>query len=117
METTPDYELVESVKSRLKSVQDIIVGAHVLNKFNERPITEEQIKSMIWDPKNLVNAEIQKDEISEKYRLIFRKSGKYDLIIVIRLINSHLKIITAHIQNKKRTKITEKWRKRLRFRR
>lgn len=117
METAPDYELIESVKSRLKNIRDIIVGAHVLNRFNERLITEEQIKSLLWDPKNLVNAEAQKDEISEKYRLVFRKSGKYDLIIVIRFINLHLKIITAHIQNKKRTKITEKWRKRLRFRR
>lgn len=117
MNITPDYGLVESVKKRLKAVHSILIGAHVLDRLNERPITEEQIKGALWEPKNLVYAELQKDGRGEKYKLVFRKSGKYDLVIVIRFLNSHLKVVTVRIQNKKRMRITEKWRKRLKSRR
>lgn len=57
--------------------------------------------------------ELQKDERGEKHKLIFRKSGKYDYVVVVRFSGSSLKVITARIQNKKRIKLNEKWRMRL----
>lgn len=112
MDIAPDYELLEKIKKRLMKTEGIVITEHVFRKFGERPITEYQVKCMLLNAKNLVHVGLQKDVRGEKYKLVFRKSGKYDVIIVIRYLNSHLKVITAYQQNKKRVRIIQKLRRR-----
>lgn len=112
MEVTPDYELIEKIKARLRSCQDIILSVHVFDDLKFRPITEEGIKDALWDPKNLMHAEAQKDDI-EKYRLFFRKGRNYDWVIVVKFMGHAVKVITARIQSRKRVRLREKWRKRI----
>ncbi len=114
MNVTLDYELIEGIKARLRRVQDAVLSAHVFDKLKERPVTEEQIRAALQNPSNLMYVEAQKDNIGEKYKLVFRKSGKYDLVVIIRFLNSHLKVVTVRIQNKKRIRITGRWQKHLR---
>lgn len=112
MDITPDYSLIENIKIRLKASDDIILSVHVFDELKIRSITEAEIKEILWNPKNLMYAEAQKDDI-DKYRLFFRKARNYDSVIVVKFINSGLKVITARIQYKKRVRLKEKWRKRL----
>ena len=112
MNIAPDYELLEKIKKRLMKTEGIVITEHVFKKFGERPITEEQVRCMLLNAENLVHVEFQKDLRGEKHKLVFRKSGKYDIIIVVRYLNSHLKVITAYQQNKKRIRIIQKLRRR-----
>jgi len=112
MDIAPDCELLEKIKMRLMKTEGIVITKHIFKKFRERPITEEQVKCMLLNAENMVHVEFQKDVRGEKYKLVFRKSGKYDIIIVVRYLNSHLKVITAYQQNKKRIRIIQKLRRR-----
>ncbi len=116
MDVTPDYGLIEKIKARLKASEDIVYSSHFFDELVIRPITEAEIKEILWNPKNLMHAEAQKDDI-EKYRLFFRKSRNYDSVIVVKFIDKKVKVITARIQYKKRVRLKEKWRKRLHNRR
>ena len=49
------------------------------------------------------------DYRGHKYGLLFRKSNKYDLKIVISIKNKTLNVVTTYIQNRKRRKRLEKW--------
>ncbi len=113
MEAVYDRELIESMKDRLSNTVDIILSSHTVEHFKEQTITEEQIKDVIWNPKKLLYVEQQPDEMGEKYKLIFHRSGKYDFVIVVLFNNNHLKVITSRIQNKKRLRLVDQWNKRV----
>jgi len=112
MKVNPDYRLIEEMKNQLQKMRDIELTIHAKDKLKEHPIDEEQLKEMLRKPENLTYVEQQKDDKGEKYKFIFRKSGKYDIIIIAVFVNDILRVITTYYQNKKRTKIVEKWRRR-----
>lgn len=98
------------IKVRLKTSEDIIYSTHFFDGLIIRPITEDEIKETLWNPKNLMHVEVQKDDI-DKYRLFFRKARNYDSVIVVKFGDKKIKVITARIQYRKRVRLKEKWRK------
>lgn len=44
-----------------------------------------------------------------KYALLFSKSNKYDLKIVVSIKEKRLNVVTAHIQNIKKRKVYQEW--------
>lgn len=116
MDIIPDYGLIEKIKARLKASEDITYSTHFFDELKVRPITEFEIKEILWNPKTLMHAEAQKDDV-DKYRLFFRKARNYDSVIVVKFVNNKIKVITARIQYRKRVRLKEKWRKRLNNRR
>ncbi len=105
---------VEEMKERLKSIENISFSAHVRLKAKVRnDISEESLTYYLKSPENLIHCQSQGKEYGcDKYELIFDKSNKYDLRIIVAMREKSLTVITAHIQNKKKRKRLEKWLKR-----
>jgi hypothetical protein len=62
----------------------------------------------------LIDVEDQGDEEKgHKYAILFSKSNKYDLKVVISVKDKNVNVITAHIQNIKRRRLFGKWLKKL----
>jgi len=106
---------VDEMKKKSKSIKKITFSKHFYEpKVRLRGIVEEDVRSYLEDPKML---EIIKDQgigpKRHKYGLLFRKSSKYDLKIVISTKRDSINVITSYIQNKKRRKVFEKWLKKL----
>lgn len=107
----------DDVKKRLATVKRVNFTAHFQRKASKRGLSEEQIRPVLKDAKRLLHAEPQEDVYKEgdQFRMIFSKSRKYDIVVVGKFLkNEDLKVITAHIQSRKRRKLVERWRKRLR---
>jgi len=106
---------IDEMKKKLKTTKKITFSKH----FNEpkvrlRGITEEDVRSYLEDPKKLEIVENQEHEPKgHKYGLLFRKSNKYDLKIVISIKGDSINVITSYVQNKKRRKVFEKWLRKL----
>ncbi|MFQ6055677.1 MAG: DUF4258 domain-containing protein [Methanosarcinales archaeon] len=107
---------IEEMKKKLKSIKTITFSKHFHEpKVRLRGISEEEVKNHLRYPKKLEIVEDQGEDIKgHKYGLLFHKSNKYDLKVVVSIKNKSLNVITTYIQNKKRRKVFEKWLKRLR---
>jgi len=98
------------IKDRLRAVEIFTFSRHFQHKAKIRGISEEEVLSCLKNLQNLSYSEFQGDESQgSKYALLFRKSGKYDLKLVISIKDKTLNVVTAHIQNKKKRKVLEKW--------
>ena len=104
------------MKRKLQSVADISFSGHFFEpKVRLRKIDGKEIIQNLKSPKRLEFVEDQgSDSRGHKYMLLFRKSNKYDLKIIVSFKRKKLNVITTHIQNKKRRKVYEKWLKKLR---
>ena len=88
---------------------------HAIHKLKIRGIPEEEVIKNLKDPKELIAVEDQGEEKgSQKFALLFSKSRKYDLKVVISIKNGRIKVITAHIQNIKKREKLRKWLKKQR---
>lgn len=105
---------VEEMKTRLNEITKIIFSKHVILKAKIRDeISEDALLSQLKTPQNLTYCQYQGEEYGcSKYALIFDKSNKYDIRIIISIKENCLTVVTAHIQNKKKRKRLEKWLKR-----
>jgi len=84
-------------------------------KVRLRKLDEKEIIRNLRAPIKLEFVEDQgSNRRGHKYMLLFHKSNKYDLKIVVSFKGRGVNVITAHVQNKKRRKVYEKWLKRLR---
>ncbi len=100
---------IDDLKEKIKSIKKITFSKHFQEKAKIRGITEEEIRSYLINPENIVQFEYQgKEADGQKYALIFNKSNKYDLKIVIS-VKEDLNVVTAHIQSKKKRKVLDKW--------
>jgi len=64
-------------------------------------ISKELIREYIGDPKDLVEFSYAPDNhVREKYEVLFDKSSKYFLKIVLSVSSEKVYIVTAHIINK-----------------
>lgn len=100
---------IDDLKETIKSIKKIKFSKHFHEKAKIRGITEEEIQSYLRHPENIVQFEYQgKEDDRQKYALIFNKSNKYDLKIVIS-VKEDLNVVTAHIQSKKKRKVLDKW--------
>lgn len=92
------------------SYEEIKISDHYLEKINEgkRDLKPELIKENILKKDcYFVEKQIKDEEV--RYKIIFKLSNKYDLIIVItEEIPKSLKVITAYKTSKR---IKQKWQK------
>lgn len=112
------YEKPEilAVRKRLAAVWRFAFTKHCENKMAKRGLSKEALINALKDPGLLISAESQADHYKEgeMFLLIFQKSRKYELAIVAKFIGKQdIKVITAHIQSRKRKKLVEKWGKKL----
>lgn len=101
----------ETLKKILKD-KKLFFTKHFLQRAEIRSIDPEYIKTLLQTLEKLEYVIVQESSESEiKLELIFAKSRKYDLrvIISIKERQKQINIITAHIQNKKKRKRLEKW--------
>lgn len=73
-------------------------------------ITKKLVKSNLKNPKNLIEFQYEEDtHPREKYELLFDKSNKYYLMIVVSLEEKkYIYVVTSFVMNKEKTKILEK---------
>lgn len=102
---------LSEIKRILKTIETITFSKHFQEpKVKLRCISEEEITSNLKEPDKLLSAEDQGEEPQgHKYALLFSKSNKYDLKVVISIKDKSLNVITSHIQNIKRRKVYEQW--------
>lgn len=95
----------------LKSLKVINFSKHFYDdKVESRGIEAKDVESFLKNPDSLTEFEDQgKDVRGHKYALLFGKSNKYDIRIVVSVKDTSLNVITTHIQNIKRRKAYEKW--------
>lgn len=102
---------LNETKEILKTIETITFSKHFYDeKVKLRGINEKEVKTNLKLPDKLIAAEDQgKEPKGHKYALLFSRSNKYDLKVVVSVKNKSLNVITAHIQNIKRRKVYRKW--------
>ena len=103
---------IEKAKKLIQkySKGEIKVSKHYLEYLSrgKREINEEEIKHALL-AKDFYFAEKQLKEGEERYKLVYRLSNKYDLVIVVVEEQPQtLKVVTAYKTSKK---VKEKWQK------
>jgi len=95
----------------LKEIETINFSKHFYDeKVKLRGINEDEIRTHLKSPHKLIAVEDQGDEPQgHKYALLFSKSNKYDLKIVVSIKEKRLNVVTAHIQNIKKRKVYQEW--------
>ena len=101
----------EPVKEILDKIEEITFSKEFREKVVKiRNITKDEINQNLKQTGKLIFAEDQgEEELGHKYGLLFSKSSKYDLKVVVSIKDKRLNVITSHVQNIKRRKVFEKW--------
>jgi hypothetical protein len=107
---------LNAIKEKLKTIEKIGFSKHFYEpKVQIRNIQDHEIINSLKNPGKLIGFDYQgEDEKGEKYALLFNKSNKYDLRLIISIKDKSLNVITSHIQNIKRRKVLEQWLKKRR---
>ncbi len=102
---------LDGVKKMLSGIDDITFSRHFHSpKVFNRGIDEGTVVEKVRHPSHLISVQDQGDgSKGHKYSLLFRKSTRYDLRVVVSVKGKRLNVITAHIQNIRRRKVYEKW--------
>lgn len=102
---------LEEMKQKLKDIGKISFSKEFIEKAVKiRGIPESEVIKNLKQLDKLIFAEDRGDEEKgHKYALLFSKSNKYDLKVVISIKDNNLNVITSHVQNIKRRKVLEKW--------
>ena len=102
----------EKVKKFLEEVKDenIHFKKHFYDKIKERPISESLVKSSLKKTDKLLKVEEQpsRREGEEKYKLWFKLSNKYSLVVVAAISEKDLYIITSWNTDRKWQKSIQK---------
>lgn len=88
---------LDEVKELLKSIKqdDIELDPHFYKRIRERPINEGLVRSLIVKFNKLERIEYGK-EGSNRFKLWIKMSNRYDLVVIIEVLDSKgLKIISA----------------------
>ena len=92
---------LKEVKKFLEKLNqnNILFDSHFYKRSGERPISESMIRSFLSQLNKLEKIE---QGSHGRFKLWFRMSGKYSLVLIIEInISKHLKIISAWNSNKK----------------
>lgn len=91
-----DIEKIREFLAELKE-ENIIFKRHFYERAGERPVSEALVRECLKKTDRLVNTEEQtaKREGEEKYKLWFKLSNKYSLVLVAVISKKDLNIITA----------------------
>jgi hypothetical protein len=104
---------IRKIQELLSSTENINFSKHSYEKMQIRKISEEEVRNNLKNPTKLISFEDQGEDLhGHKYTLLFSKSHKYDLRIIVSIKDKNINVITAHVQNIKRRKVLEKWLKR-----
>ena len=102
----------EKVKKFLEKVKDenIHFKKHFYDKVKERPISEGLVKSSLKKTDKLLKVEEQpsRREGEEKYKLWFKLSNKYSLVVIVTISGKDLYIITSWNTDRKWQKAIQK---------
>ncbi len=93
---------LENIKKILERLnQDkITFDPHFYKRTSERPISESMIRSFLSKPDKL--EKIEKGKEKNRFKLWFKMSRKYSLVLIIEIIFSKdLKVISAWNSNRK----------------
>ena len=94
----------------LKKIDIVTFSKHFYKKSVIRGICADEIKAYLKFPSKLLIVEDQGQEHKgHKYGLLFKKSNKYDLKVIVSINDNKINVVTAHIQNIKRRKVYKKW--------
>jgi len=93
---TTSYEETHNLLATI-SEEDISFTTHFHERVTDRPITEELVKEYLQKKEALQHAEEQqaRKEGERKYKLWFRMSRKYSLVVIATTLKKRLNIITA----------------------
>lgn len=88
------------MKRFLKKVKqkDILFTPHFYKRAKRRPISEGMIRKFLSKPEKLEKIERGKEN---RFKLWFKLSGKYSLVIITKTSSKSLNIISAWNSNKK----------------
>lgn len=107
---THPIETKDGIRKTLSRVSKINYTQHfeeerLPNRVNlSKDIIEEHLKS----PRKLIEFEFEEDKHPRpKYQLVFDKSTKYYLKIVLSFDDNEVFIVTAHIVNKRRKELSQ----------
>lgn len=102
---------LSEVKKILADIENVTISRHYeIEEMLIKNIPIEEIKETLKNTDKLMFAEDQGDEQKgHKYALLFNKSNKYDIRVVVSIKNKNLNVVTAHKQGTKRRKAYEKW--------
>ncbi len=81
------------------SQEDIIFDPHFYKRSRERPINESIVRSFLSKIDKLEKIEQGKGE--DRFKLWFKMSKKYSLIIIIEIISKSLKVMSSWNVDKK----------------
>jgi len=74
--------------------EDIVFDVHFYKRSRERPINEGMVREFLSNIKKLEKIELGKSE--GRFKLWFRMSGKYSLVVIIEIETSKgLKVISV----------------------
>ena len=93
---------LKEVKRFLENLNqnDIIFDPHFYKRTRERPINESIVRSFLSQLNKLEKIEQGKEK--DRFKLWFKMSGKYSLVLIIEIILSKdLKVISAWNSNRK----------------
>ncbi|HDL02419.1 MAG TPA: hypothetical protein ENH20_01130 [Candidatus Pacearchaeota archaeon] len=78
---------------------DVSFDPHFYKRSRERPVDEGLVRSFLSKPEKLEKIEVGNND---RFKLWFRMSGKYSLVLIIEIsISKDLKVISAWNSNKK----------------
>ena|SRR3989344_9232691 len=85
------------LRKLLENIETVKFSSHFFKKTKERPISEGLIKEKIKQTKTLLKAEEQHNQTKteRKYKLWFKLSNKYDLVLICAFNKKTLYIITG----------------------
>lgn len=102
----------EKIKKFLEELndEDIHFKKHFYDKTKERPISEGLVKSSLKKIDKLLKVEEQSSRIEgeEKYKLWFKLSNKYSLVVIAAISEKDLYIITSWNTDRKWQKAIQK---------
>lgn len=79
---------------------NVSFDSHFYKRMSERPISEEMVRSFLFQINKL--EKIEQGKTKDRFKLWFKMSGKYSLVLIIEIILSKdLKVISAWNSNRK----------------
>lgn len=107
-------ELIKKIKKKHKEylLNQLVFTNYCKSRRNQRNISEKEVLHCIKESKKLYFAKKQEHYylglLEERYKLVYKISSKYSLIIIISYYPKSLKIINTIKTSKK---VFEKWEK------
>jgi len=90
---------VKKFLEKLKQ-ENVFFDPHFYKRIKERSLNESIVRSFLSNPNKL--EKIEKGKEKDRFKLWFRMSGKYSLVLIIEImISKDLKIISAWNSNRR----------------